>query len=153
MTTASELRTRLADLLAGGDVAAAAGIAAATWASASVPHVFDGEGAGTGGRNRGRLPFVEFFVATQPFIPEGTEIGTVESRIRLRVHVGGASRTAAQTTADAILMACFAVIREDDYFALGEAEVSTFASQPLWHYLEATLSVQHTYDPATFEGE
>lgn len=152
MTTASEIRTRLLDLLAGADVAAAAGIAAASWASLTVPHVFDGDSMATGGRNRGRMPFVEFFIEAQPFTPEGSEIGEVATTVRLRVHVGGANRTTAHALASAILTACFAAARSDEYFDLGSSESGTFASQPCWHYLEGTLGVQHTYDPETYEG-
>ncbi|MBA3588845.1 hypothetical protein [Methylibium sp.] len=153
MTTTSEIRARLADVLAGSGVAAAASIAPATWASATVPHVFDGDQMATGGRNRGRLPFVEYWIASQPFAPEGTEVGMVDTTIRLRVHVGGADRAAALATADAIAMAAFSAIRADDYFDLGDSSVDSTASQPLWHYLDATARVQHSYDPATHEGD
>ena len=150
-TTASEVRARVLAALTGASVAEAAGVAEATWASVLAPRVFDGNRLSGGGRNRGRLPFVETWVESQPFERDDTGSGTVTTIVRLRANVGGADRTTAQALAEQILCACFAALLAEDYFDQGAQSIDTFASQPLWHYLEGTLRVEHTYDPDTFE--
>ncbi len=152
MTTASEVRSRVLAAVQSSTVATAAAVATATWASTTVPHVFDGDRVSAGGRNRGRLPFVEVFIASQPFVPEGSDVGMVETEIRLRAHIGGAEPTTAYETAEAILTACFAAIRSDQYFNLGDSGIAGYATNPLWHRVDARLTVQHSYDPATFDG-
>lgn len=149
MATSNEIRTRLAELLANGDIGAAAGVSAANWDSATRPRVFDGDYGVIGGRNRGRLPFVEYFVASQPF--SGAGDGTVQTTIRLVVNVGGYDRSAARTTAESMLMTAFAVIRADHYFEMGSESVDAFDVSPGWHRLVGSLTVVHSFDRATYE--
>jgi len=153
-TTRSVIAARLKADLEDSTVAAAANVVAATWASATSPHVFRGFGGFVTGRSRGRLPFIEYDITDQQFTLDNSEGGTVESTIRIAVHAGGRDLATIGNYLDGILMACFAKIRsqaEDNYFMLGNDVGQEVEQGPWGHMLQATFTVQHTYDRTSYE--
>jgi hypothetical protein len=137
-------------------VADAASIAPSAWAAASTPHVFRGFGGYLGGRNRGRLPFIEFDIQTQPFAQETPEGGTVTTAVRVVAHVGGRDLEAANDVLDNMLIAGLACLRseaEDNYMAIGSEEVGQIEQGPWGHQMALTLSVEHSYGRDTYERD
>ncbi len=149
-TTASVIREKILEAMRSLDVSTQAGVAPATWASLSVPHAFDGDSAPIGGRNRGRLPFGEVYIESQPIAQSSYSGGTVTTTVRIRWHVGGANLTAARQKAEGMHAALLAVIRSDQYFKVGNQVVDAFLSRPCWHRLDVVLTVQHALDLDTF---
>ncbi len=152
-TIGDTIRTKLFAAIRDATVATAAGVGATPWAATALnaSHVFDNTQTPLGAVNRGRLPVVVFFIDTQPFTLEAREEGRVETTIRMHIQVGGSNRSTAQSLAEGIMAAIFAVIRSDTfYWGMGGSSLDAFDSTPFWHTLKCTLTVQHTYDPTTF---
>lgn len=150
------LAARVAEACQSGDVADAAGVAVATWASASAPRVFRGLGGYLSGRNRGRLPFLEFDVSSQGFAQDSADGGTLTSQVTLRAHCGGPNLEAAGDRLEGILLAALAAIRgesEDNYMALGDDSIAPLAPGPWGHQREATVSVSHSFNRESYEVE
>jgi hypothetical protein len=156
-SAADTIRTRIIAAIQSASVASFAGVVAATWASTTAPHVFDAENALIAGRNRGRLPFVEVQIETQEFDSDGSGCGTMRTRVKIRVHTGGYQKLTARQKAEAIATSSFAAIVASNapYFDDGEVRTSIDAEDtpaPGWNTLDASLTVEHSYDPTTFEA-
>jgi hypothetical protein len=137
-------------------VASAAGVPALTWASVSAPHVFRGFGAYTGGRNRGRLPFIEYDIQSQPFNQETYEGGTVETVVRITVHAGGRDLESINTLLDEIIIASLASMRSqavDTLMAIGSESVGAIEQSPWGHQMSADITVSNSYGRDTYERE
>ncbi len=152
MTTAAQvLGERVAQACTDASAAEAAGIAAVTWSSL---HVFRGFGGFIGGRNRGRLPFVEWQVQGQGFAPESTQGGTCTMTVALRVHVGGANLAAAEDLSEEILAAILTVLRDesaDNLYALGDDQISAMQPGPWGHVRESASTVEVSFGRDSFE--
>lgn len=135
-------------------VAAQAGLAAGVWASTTVPHVFRGLAGYIGGRNRGRLPFIEFDIATQKF-DQRTEIGgDLMTTLTMRCHVGGRDPETAGNLAEAILTAAINAIRVetvDNYTAIGSDSIGAVEQGPWGHFRDAQMQFDHTFSRTTYE--
>lgn len=129
-------------------VAESAGVLGATWNSVAIPRVFRGFTGYIKGRNRGRLPFLEFEVETQAFALDTLEGGTQSSSVRIRAHCGGADPEVASDLLAAILGAGLAAVRTeavDNYTALGDDQISAVSPGPWGHMREAVSTFQHSY--------
>lgn len=135
-------------------VATQAGVLLATWSSTTVPRVFRGLAGYLGGRNRGRLPLIEFDIQTQRFAQETEQGGMLLSTVTLRCHVGGRDLETAGNLAEAILAAALAAIRSeavDNYTAQGDDEIGPLQPGPLGHFRDATMRFEHTFARTSYE--
>lgn len=136
-------------------VAAAAGVSYSSWSSTSAPHVFGGFGGFIGGRNRGRLPFVEISVVSQSFDELTADGGgDLEQRLVVRCHVGGTSPADAEDTSGKILTACLISIRNTltEIADVGGDQIGDLQQSPLGHVREATLTVLQNFHRDTYEA-
>ena len=147
-SASSVLRTRVLSACRSAGVATQAAVAEATWASTTTPRVFSGVAGMLGGRNRGRLPFLEIDIQTQSMVPLSDDGGTLQQRVLVRCHVGGADPgTAADLTA-AILAACAAAIRSqatDNLTALGGEDLNELEAGPWGSQRDLSLIIEQTY--------
>ncbi len=153
-TASSVLSTRIFSALRTAAVATQAGVASGTWSSTSTTRVFRGIAGWLGGRNRGRLPFIEFDIESQGFTEENPQGGTINQAIRLRVHVGGQDPAVAAELAIAILAAGIAAIRSettDNLVALGNGAIEPAQFGPWGVSRDAVLQVQQSYGRTDYE--
>lgn len=153
-TPGSVLASRIYLACQAGAVANQAGVAPLTWASASAPRVFRGLGGYLSGRNRGRLPFIEFDISGQEFTQASPDGGELVSQVIVRAHCGGPSLEAAGDRLEGILLAALASIRseaEDEYMALGDDRVGPLVPGPWGHQREATVTVSHSFNRTDYE--
>ena len=153
-TAGSVLRDAAVAACQGPAVAAAAGLSAGVWADVNAPHVFGGNGGFIGGRNRGRLPFVEVSVIGQTFTPVTSEQdGDLEQTLSIRCHVGGDSIEDAEDLSELIISTCLVAIRNlgSELAAVGSDRVSGLDQGPWGHVREATISVMQNYHRDTYE--
>lgn len=152
----SVLGQHVADALISGSVAAAADVAALTWASATTPRIFRGIAGYMGGRNRGRLPFIEYSVGVNALDQVAIEGGTIVQTLQLRVHCGTASQGDAEDLTAAILLAAIAAIRDAsgpdaNLAAIGNEQMDALVPGPWGLMRDATLTVEQTYNRSTYE--
>lgn len=134
-------------------VATAAGMALGVWADPSAPHVFAGLAGYLGGRNRGRLPFVEVAVTGQDYAPVvSVGDGDLTQTLTLRCHVGGRTLAQAEDLSEAILAACLVAIRGLDLSFYGGDRISGLDAGPWGHMREATLTVSQNFHRDTYEA-
>jgi hypothetical protein len=155
-TTRSNVAGRISEALNQPSVADAAGVPPATWASPDSPHVFRGFGVYLGGRNRGRLPFIEYDIQAQPFTQETYEGGTVQTTVRITAHAGGRDLDVVNTLLDSILMSVLSCLRspdEDNYLSIGSESVGAIEQSPWGHQMSVELTVSHSYSRETYERE
>lgn len=129
-------------------VATAAGFSPEAWTDAEAPHVFSGIARGwIGGRNRGRLPFVEVAVTSDSGSPVVTEQGgDLTQTLVIRCHAGGGLLDADSQTL-CILSACLAETRASSTRLpeLGPCRMGDLRHCPWGHVRDATLTVAQTY--------
>lgn len=150
------LGTRIYAALRTAAVATAAGIAAGTWADTTISRVFKGNGPYLGARNRGRLPFMEFYLDAQPFTQEHPQGGTVVTTVKVVAHVGGRDLEAASDLAAAMLGFGMAAIRSeavDNYTAMGDDQIGALEPGPWGHMRVASMTFEHTYDRTIYEAQ
>lgn len=126
------------------------------WASTSVSHIFKGfVKRMIGGRNRGRLPFIEFNYVNTNFDRISFEGGTVTVEISLRVHVGCRLADVAATQTMDILLACLQALRSnaaDNYMVSGEFDsIGDVVLGPWGHERDASLTVEFSWDRASYQ--
>jgi hypothetical protein len=140
--TSAELMTHVLTACRSAAVAAAAGVATATWASTSAPYVFP---RGTIGLpHRRRLPCVAVSIVGQTY--DGSEVQAGESNtiVELECHAQG-TEPEARAAAQLILAACAAAIHGDAYAAVGSDQIAEGRNGPRWHVATMAVSVAHTY--------
>lgn len=153
-TAASILAARVLSALNSSAVAVRAGVLPATWALTTAPHVFHGLAGYLGGRNRGRLPFMEFEIESQTFEHQVTEGGELTQTIHLRAHVGGKDSGVAGELCEAMLCAAMAAIRSeagDNLTALGNDAISAPQLGPWGISRDASLTVIQSYERSDYE--
>lgn len=153
-STGTVISTRVFAALRDATVATQAGVAALTWSSTTTPRVFRGFTGYLAGRNRGRLPFMEFDLETQGFAHETLEGGTLTSSIRVRAHCGGRDQQAAGDLLEGMLAAGLVAIRSevsDNYTALGSDQLGALEPGPWGHTREVTLTFEHTFARSDYE--
>lgn len=152
MTTAAQvLGVRVAAACASTTVATAAGVNATAWAAS---HVFRGFGGLIGGRNRGRIPFIEWQVQGQGYDPDSVQGGTCTMTVALRVHVGGSNLGTAEDLSESILAAALTVLRDettDNLTAMGGDEISPMVPGPWGSMRESASTVEVSFGRDTFE--
>lgn len=144
----SVLRTRALAACRASAVATQAGILAATWASTTVPRVFSGIAGMMGGRNRGRMPFLEVDIASQSMTAMADEGGALLQRVTVRCHVGDGDPGAAGDLSAAILGACAAQIRSqttDNLTMVGDDELGEVQAGPWGLQRDLTITVEQTF--------
>lgn len=154
-TIGTVISSRIFTALRSASVAAQAGVAEATWSSTATPRVFRGLGGYLNGRNRGRLPFVEFDVQAQGFNHEVYEGGTVISTVVVLAHCGGRDLETAGNLLEGILASGLAAIRSeatDNYTALGDDDIGPLEAGPWGHQRRATLTIEHTFARSDYEA-
>ncbi len=154
-TAGSVLRDAAVTACQGATIAAAAGLSAGVWADAAAPHVFGGNGGFIGGRNRGRLPFLEVAVIGQTFTPVTSEQdGDLEQILSIRCHVGGSVIEEAEDLSENILSACLVAVRNlgSQLAVLGSDRVSGLEQGPWGHVREATLTISQNFHRDTYEA-
>lgn len=144
---------RVAQALGDPTVAAAAGMTPSAWTNPT--HVFGGQvGSFIGGRNRGRLPFIQFRIDDWNFSQESRQGGTVTALVHLVVHVGGKDPYTAGDLATGIMQAAIAAISDEsvDNFTSASRKVDIFAlKQGAWgHEMTATMTVDLSYNEGEF---
>jgi len=127
-------------------VAAAAGMTPSAWTSPT--HVFGGEvGRFIGGRNRGRLPFIQYKV-------DGWHFSQDSRLVHMIVHVGGKDPLLAGDLAMAITQAAVASITDesvDNFVAASrDVRVSPLRQGPWGHEMETTITVDFSYNEGEF---
>lgn len=162
MSTWSEIQLRLLEACRSVNVAAVASVATSIWADTdeTIGHVFAGRRGYVGGRNRGRLPFIEVFKSgNQEFRAEartdGDLGGTVVTNWTIRVHHKGLTPDTAELALDSIIPEILLNVRDtssDNYMDLGDEAVSEIYSSPIGFYKDITGFVEHTYERETYEG-
>lgn len=136
-------------------VATVAGLGAAAWADTVVPHVFDGLQGMMGGRNRGRLPFLEIACNDLNYDTHHTEGGVVETMVSIRCHVGSRDQVTAIDSTAAILMACLAKIRDRStvtYLTDGTEQLQAIVAGPWGLMRECQLTIRHTFLRSNYGG-
>lgn len=134
-------------------VAAAAGLGASAWADTTVPHVFDALQGYMGGRNRGRLPFLEVAVGEMNFDTHNTEGGTVESTVTVRCHVGAKDQVTAMDQTAAILLTCLQRIRDKNsvtYLTDGGETLDALVAGPWGLMRDLRFTIRHVFERPTF---
>ncbi len=135
-------------------VAAAAGVASGTWADTTVPRVFRGLAGFLGGRNRGRLPFVEFDIVGQGYEQESFDGGTMTQTVTVRVHLGSRDPEVASALANSILASCLAAIRSegtDNLTAIGGDQINGMQPSPWGIQRDAVLTIEQSFGRASYE--
>ena len=153
-TIGTVLSERVVSALRSSDVAAHAGVAAAAWASAATPRVFRGIAGFLGGRNRGRLPFIEFDISSIDYAHETREGGSATTTARIVAHAGGRDPETAGNLLEAILTAGLIALRDesvDNYTALGSDAISELTLGPWGHQRETQITVVHSYGRSDYE--
>ncbi len=146
---------RLAAALVVNAVAVAAGLTLVQWTEVGRPHIFRGLGGFLGGRNRGRLPFIEYDCASQGFDQESISGGTITQTITLRAHVGGRVLGTAGDLSEAMLTAALASIRSeavDNLTAIGGDSIGPLVASPWGLSRDATLTIEQSYSRSTYEA-
>lgn len=144
----SILRTRLLAACRSASVAAQAGVAAIAWADTTTPRVFSGVGGMLGGRNRGRLPFLEVDVLANSTAPLADDGGTLTQRVLVRAHVGGGDTGAAADLTAALLGSCIAAIRSqavDNLTMLGGEDIGELTPGPWGLFRDLNLIVEQSF--------
>lgn len=137
-------------------VAAAAGFGSVAWADATVPHVFDALQGLMGGRNRGRLPFVEVAVADLNFDTHNTEGGTVETSATIRCHVGSKDQVTAMDQSAAILLTCLQKLRDTSsvtYLSDGNDNLGELIAGPWGLMRDLRITVRHTFNNSSYGAQ
>ena len=134
-------------------VATAAGLALVDWITPQ--HVFGGEvGNFIGGRNRGRLPFIQYKCDGWNFEQESRQGGTVRCIAHLVVHVGGRNPLAAGDLATAIMQAAIAAIGDEsvDNFTAASRQltISELKQGPWGHEMQGTMELEFSYNDGEF---
>lgn len=147
------LSTRVFSALRGSTVAAAAGVAVGTWASTTAPRVFRGFGLMVAGRNRGRLPFIEFDITGQQFAKDHYEGGTLTATVNLLAHCGGRDVEVSGNLLESMIVSGIAAIRSetsDNYVALGDESIEDAMPGPWGFKGGASLSISFSF--SSFDG-
>lgn len=151
-TTGTVIQRRIGAALNSAQVASQSGMTYAAWTAS--PHVFYGFVGMLGGRNMGRLPFIEYDISTDSFHQDTVEGGTLTVKITLRVHVSGRDPATANNLAEALTLVALAAIRSesvDNYFAFGDDSMSQVKPGPWGWVRESSLTIQLTYARGNYE--
>jgi len=135
-------------------VASAAGISSGVWSSSTTPRVFSGEAGYIGGRNRGRLPFVEVAFAGQTFDNLVDTGGTMTTSVRIIAHGTGRDPQTAEELLHGILATSLAEIRDlggDHYQRMGTDLIEAIQPGPFGWQMEAKMEIEHSYDGTNYE--
>lgn len=162
MSTWSNIQSVLLESCRAANVAAVVSVATPIWSSTdeTIGHVFAGRRGYVGGRNRGRLPFIEVFKSgSQEFRAEARSEeelgGTVVTNWTIRVHHKGITPDVAELAIDSIIPEVLLNVRDtstDNYMDLGDELVTEILSTPIGFYKDIAGSVEHTYERTTYEG-
>ncbi len=153
-TSNTTISAEIIDALRSESVALQAGVDYDTWASSSIPRVFNGYAGFLGARNRGRLPFFEVTVSSQTFTNETSQGGTIKTTAKLRLHDTGRDIESTMDRMDATMMTGIAAIRDNHtttYLQLGDSETSDAVPGPMGWMQEATLTFEHSYERDSHE--
>lgn len=147
------LRDRIIEALKTDPVAQACGIPLASWADPDRPRIFAGLFGYWGGRNRGRLPFLEVAIDGQDMRRETRDSSTLVQTVKIRVHLADVDTDAADEKSEAILMTALATIRSeaDGYELDGDDQMGPCELGVWGHTREATVTVEHSLDRNTYE--
>ena len=129
-------------------VASAAGVAVALWADAATPRVFEGIQGFQGGRNRGRLPFLEVACGGMEMLERSAEGGVSQVTVTIRCHVGAKDQATAADRMASILLTCMAKIRDMStvtYLADGDDTLSDMVAGPWGLMQDAVLTIRHNF--------
>ena len=153
-STESVLATRALSACRGSSVADAAGVAALTWADEDTPRVFRGLGGYLGGRNRGRLPFLEVSVGGSDIGQTSNDGGEGMTTIHLRAHCGGADLGTAEDLTAGMLSAAIAAIRSettDNLAAVGSDQIDALEPGPWGCQRDARVMVVQSWARDDYE--
>ena len=125
-------------------VATQAGIAAATWASTTLPYVEYGDGRPKH-LNMGRLPHVEFFLASDDLEEMAADGGQYVVDMTIRVTVPNITSTDAAQSAKRLMLACIKAIRADAGEAEGDTRMEPVTEGAVGQQITATMTVYRTY--------
>lgn len=134
-------------------VAAKAGFITADWSSTTIPHVFEGTQGYIGGRNRGRLPFLEVACADLGYEARAVDGGVTETNCVIRCHVGARDQSVADDLATAILIACLVKIRDitsTTYLYDGGQNLTAIEAGPWGLQKDLRITVRHTYSSSNY---
>lgn len=152
-TVANTLRDKVRTALIGETLADIAEIPTDEWAQSEADggHVFERGSGFIRGRNRGRIPFLEYEVDSHDFQQLSVGGGLVQSKVKISAHVGGNGGTEALTLASDLLSEAVAQIRAiaNSYCPIGPEAWGSFKPGPWGHILDVTMSFTHTYGRAS----
>jgi hypothetical protein len=153
-TPGTVLSTRVYAALRDATVATAAGINSALWAATDYPHIFRGLVGYMGGRNRGRLPFVEWDIVAQNFTQENTAGGTLIQTLTIRCHVGGKSLETAGNLCEAVLLAALVALRSeatDNLLLYGDDQLGELQPGPWGQMRDLSMTVEQSFSRSAYE--
>lgn len=132
------------------NVATAAGIDPAVWASTTSPRVYSGDRGWIGGRHRGRLPLIEIFQEDDLHTELTIIGGLVQHRWTIRLYSGIVDVSAAESQLHSMMLTGLASLRQGQRWYVG-GEVSTkLEAHPLGHKLECIVMTENTECRETF---
>lgn len=135
-------------------VATAAGVDLLAWQDETATRVFEGVQGFMGGRNRGRLPFLEVACNDLNFDGHTADGGTVETAVAIRCHVGTRDQTTAGDLMAQILLACITKIRDRSggvtYLTDGTEQLGPTVAGPWGLQRELQFTVRHTFSRANY---
>lgn len=157
--TSEVLHTVAMDAARNSAIADLAGITPAMWASATGDgHVFDSRSGWVGGRNRGRLPFVEVDTEPTQYDLVAVDGGQSTTTVRWYIHVGGQDQRTAQNLAEVLAAGILATFRNSDFIDIngnyaryGDDLPNTWETTPLGHMLTVTSVVEHSWCRSDYE--
>ena len=100
------------------------------------------------GRNRGRLPFIEFDITGQQFTKDHYEGGTLTATVDLLAHCGGRDVETSGNLLETIIVLAIAAIRSetaDNYVALGDERIDAATPGPWGFKGGASLSISFSF--------
>ncbi len=150
---AAEIRQWVVESIRDESVALAADVDYVVWASETTPRVFVGQAGFLGSRNRGRLPFFEVSIETQTFGNETGNGGTMQSRITLRLHDTGRDIEATHDRMYSVMCTAISAIRDNreyNYMQIGNDEIEPVQPGPMGWLMNASITVEHSYDRETY---
>lgn len=129
-----------------GGVATAAEVEPMEWADL---HVFKAGTGLVGGKNRGRLPFIELISDTSDYdyiVGGGDHGGRETARLVIRIWVGGTDRFAAETKANKIANTVLKSFKNHLFLNNRTEDKSKMTIGPIGYYMDLTISVTTVFN-------
>jgi hypothetical protein len=158
VSTYKILKDRLPEHIRKPEIANVAGISDQKWASY---HVFDAASSSfIGGKNRGRLPFVEVIRVDQPYDQKDAGGGWMDTEMQIVINVGDRFGNGEESTveelAHSIAENILQEVRNDHYFEkpanTQQDKIGQLTGGPYGFQLILSMTIRHTYNKNNFSN-